>query len=71
MSIELMEATKEWPNDKWHVRPNYCKCHPETCCCRDYAVHEPNGNKYDTFSTKSIAQDIVDMKNFQMENKRK
>jgi hypothetical protein len=33
---------------KYKVVPNRCKCHPETCCCNDWAV-EYEGKKIDTF----------------------
>lgn len=58
MSIELLPPDKKYPTD-WHVRPNFCKCHPETCCCNDWAVYDPAGNKYVTCFTKVEADSLV------------
>lgn len=34
---------KESPKGRYTCKPNYCDCHPETCCCSDYVVLSPNG----------------------------
>lgn len=52
-----------YPTDAYHVRPNRCNCHPETCCCNDYAVHKPNGEKHSTCFNKDTALEIVDALN--------
>lgn len=62
MSIELLPPTPRWPSE-YHVRPNYCNCHSETCCCYDYAVHDGGGKKDLTFHRIQDAQDWANMKN--------
>jgi hypothetical protein len=62
MSIELLPADKQHPH-RWHVRPNRCNCHPETCCCDDWALHDPAGNKDQTFFDKSNAEAYAVFKN--------
>ncbi|MCL5018161.1 MAG: hypothetical protein M1416_00125 [Candidatus Pacearchaeota archaeon] len=47
---------------------NYCKCHPETCNCFDYAVYE-NGVKYFTLNDKIKGEHIVKALNFFENNK--
>ncbi len=47
MSMELLPPDPVYPK-AYHVRDNWCRCHPETCCCNDYAVHAPDGTKYST-----------------------
>ena len=44
---------------KYKVERNRCGCHPETCCCDDYAVIDPLGGKYVTTNDKNIANQIV------------
>lgn len=55
MSIELLPPDKTYPAT-YHVRPNHCTCHPETCCCNDWAVYAPNGTKVATFYYKTVAK---------------
>lgn len=62
MSIELASSDQEYPNE-YHVRPNWCNCHPETCCCNDWAVHAPNGDKHSTYRHEEIAEEIADLLN--------
>lgn len=62
MSIELLPPTQNHPKE-WHVRPNSCNCHPETCCCNDWAVFSPAGKKHITFFCKTDAKDFAEMKN--------
>lgn len=54
MSIELLPPTPNHPGT-WHVRRNACNCHPETCCCDDWAVFDPDGKRYGTFFHKKDA----------------
>ena len=42
------------------VKGNRCDCHPETCCCNDYAVHTYTGEKFATFYTKEQAHKVAD-----------
>jgi hypothetical protein len=67
MSIELLPPTKTYPKS-YHVRYNYCQCHPETCCCNDWAVHEPNGNKHSTYFHRNTAIEVADALNKSIEN---
>ncbi len=48
---------------KWVVKPNRCNCHPETCCCDDWAVYSPSGEKELTFFNKHHADEWVEFKN--------
>lgn len=34
---------------RYKVKPNYCNCHPETCCCDDWAVIDTTDQS--TFTT--------------------
>jgi hypothetical protein len=46
------------------VEINYCDCHPETCCCRDYKIVDTkDGSVYLTGDVKKILQEICDLKN--------
>ena len=50
----------------YEVIPNRCKCHPETCCCNDWAVYYNDGkdiyfdlrkeNKHSTHFRKDVAE---------------
>lgn len=62
MSIELLPPTKTYPA-AYHVRQNWCRCHPETCCCRDFAVHAPNGDKHSTHNSEEDAKAIAEWQN--------
>lgn len=66
MSIELLPPTKTYPA-KYHVRQNFCRCHPETCCCDDWAVHLPSGKKYTTHNSKEVAADLAEWLNKQLD----
>jgi hypothetical protein len=37
------------------VRMNHCNCHPETCCCNDYAVYVGD-KKHSTHFRKEVAE---------------
>lgn len=43
----------------YYVNRNRCNCHPETCCCSDWAVYRPNGEKYAPFYAKEIAEEVA------------
>ena len=58
MSIELLPPTPKYPNS-YHVRTNYCQCHPETCCCNDWAVHDHNGEKHSTYFYRKDADGVA------------
>lgn len=30
---------------RYIIRPNWCNCHPETCCCDDYVIWDTKKNK--------------------------
>ena len=62
MSLELLPPTPKHLS-KWHVRANRCRCHPETCCCDDWAVYDTNGENYLTFFDKESADDFAAIKN--------
>lgn len=59
MSLEYLPPAPVYPA-AFHVRPNWCDCHPETCCCNDWAVHAPDGTRHSTHFPRSTAQDIAD-----------
>ncbi|HEJ6002048.1 hypothetical protein I5F53_03750 [Pseudomonas aeruginosa] len=63
MSIELLPPTTIYPKD-FHVRRNYCDCHPETCCCNDWAVHDAEGNKLTTHFYREEADEQVVLRKF-------
>ncbi len=67
MSIELLPPDPEYPNT-YHVRLNWCRCHPETCCCNDWAVHSPSGEKLSTYFHKSDADDVAEAMNLKFSN---
>lgn len=33
---------------EYKVVSNWCNCHPETCCCSDYAIVNEQGEKITT-----------------------
>jgi hypothetical protein len=43
---------------KYQVVPNQCSCHPETCCCDDWAIFE-NGSKKLTMHRKEDADEYA------------
>lgn len=43
---------------RYTVRPNWCNCHPETCCCNDWAVYKGN-EKITTFYARAKADEYV------------
>jgi len=58
MSIELLPPDPVYPAG-YHVRPNYCRCHPETCCCSNYAVHDKAGAKVTTDDDRSHLETVA------------
>ncbi len=54
MSMELLPPDPKYPR-RFHVRQNYCRCHPESCGCDDWAIYDPNGEKVTTFHNKNDA----------------
>ena len=55
MSIELLPPDPTYPRT-FHVRPNYCRCHPETCGCNDWALFDPDGKRVTTFYHEEDAE---------------
>ncbi len=62
MSIELLPPDIEYQN-AYHVRSNWCRCHHETCCCNDWAVHEPGGKKHSTYFHRETAEEVAESLN--------
>jgi len=48
--------------DKYEVLRNRCDCHPETCCCRPWAVFQGK-EKVETFHVKEVAENIAQLLN--------
>jgi hypothetical protein len=67
MSIELLPPDPNYPNC-YHVRTNYCRCHPETCCCNDWAVHKPGGEKHSTYFHRETAEEVAEALNAKRSN---
>lgn len=47
----------------YHVAPNHCACHPETCCCDDWAVYSTSEEKHSTHFKKETAELVADALN--------
>jgi hypothetical protein len=45
---------------KYRIVSNWCDCHPETCCCNDYAIVDKFGNKVTTAFSREMAKVIID-----------
>ena len=43
----------------YEVRFNSCGCHPETCCCNDWAIFSTDGKKHSTHFTRQLADQIA------------
>lgn len=41
------------------IERNYCNCHAETCCCKDYYIHK-NGIRIDEFYDVNKAKEYID-----------
>jgi hypothetical protein len=52
---------------KFKVKPNHCKCHPETCGCNPWIILYPDGAKYETFWCKSEAEKTCEILNKEQE----
>lgn len=50
-------------NIDYEVERNNCRCHPETCCCDDWAIISPTGEKHSTYFHKSTAEEIAALLN--------
>lgn len=67
MSLEYLPWTPPTP-DAYHVKTNYCRCHPETCCCDDWAVYGPDGEKRSTHFHKETAELVAEALNAKRSN---
>lgn len=43
----------------YKVLPNSCRCHPETCCCNDWAIFTGDGEKHSSYFHIEIAEEVV------------
>lgn len=48
---------------EYQVKPNSCNCHPETCCCNDWAVYSTGGEKHSTHFKREVAELVVEALN--------
>lgn len=44
---------------RYTVEPNWCACHPETCCCKDWVVQKPDGQRHSTFMERGTAEEVA------------
>lgn len=61
MTIELCSPAPKWSADRFHVRPNRCDCHPETCGCNPWVVHGPDGQRHSSYYAKETADSIAEL----------
>jgi hypothetical protein len=47
----------------YRVEVNYCRCHPETCCCNDWRIVDSKGDKVSTHFLKEDADRLADLLN--------
>lgn len=47
----------------WSVEPNYCDCHPETCCCNPWVLLTPESIKHSSYFKKSEALEVAEAMN--------
>lgn len=59
----MNEQGKQQMKKLYTFGPNYCDCHPETCCCDKWAIYKPNGEKYVTVYMKATAEDLTEALN--------
>lgn len=52
----------------YSVKRNSCSCHPETCCCNDWAVYKDT-EKHSTYFDKKTAEEVCKALNFCHTNK--
>lgn len=62
MTIALIPPDMKYP-DTYHVRGNRCNCHPETCCCNDWVVHGPNGERHSSHYQYEVAELVAEALN--------
>ena len=48
---------------EYQVKPNWCRCHPETCCCDHWAIVNPDGSKHSTHYAKEHADEYCQLMN--------
>jgi hypothetical protein len=64
-AIVLEKAARLIRNElpkKYIVDFNSCRCHPETCCCKDWAIWE-GSKKVETFTEKFFADRVCELMN--------
>lgn len=43
--------------EKYYIGRNHCNCHPETCCCNDWAIYDSEDDEvFETFFRESEAK---------------
>lgn len=47
----------------YSAKPNRCGCHPETCCCNDWAVFDSNGARIGTYFREEDAEETAEYLN--------
>jgi hypothetical protein len=47
----------------YRVVPNWCNCHPETCCCNDWAIVTNRDTKHSTHFDQTQAINIAEALN--------
>lgn len=55
----------------YYVGRNHCRCHPETCCCNDYAIYYGEkwydsiyiDSQHSTHYSEGVANEICDLLN--------
>jgi hypothetical protein len=55
---------------KYTIEVNRCGCHPESCCCDDYVILDPEGEEFVTVYKRADGDLIVEALNFQLANKK-
>ena len=51
---------------RYYVTGNYCRCHPETCNCNDFALIDPAGEKHSTYFNQREADEVAAAMNLAM-----
>lgn len=52
----------------YKVVPNWCNCHPETCCCNSWKIVNENDEKHSTHYSKDKAELFTTLLNQQSQN---
>lgn len=60
--MENNEFKEKHGLDRWSLRKNTCRCHPETCNCNDWAIYL-NESKFCTVFDRFKAEMIVNKLN--------